>query len=77
MSGLYLSQDVFAADKYQWHFSPGTVGASYALMDYGVHWLDLAEHVTGGVAPRWGPLTPGRKTRRPCHETRWLAHGAG
>jgi predicted dehydrogenase len=47
VSGLYLSQDVFAADKYQWHFSPGTVGASYALMDYGVHWLDLAEHVAG------------------------------
>ena len=47
IGGLYLSQDVFAADKYQWHFTPGTVGASYALMDYGVHWLDLAEFVTG------------------------------
>ena len=47
VGGLYLSQDVFAADKYQWHFTPGTVGASYALMDYGVHWLDLAEYVTG------------------------------
>jgi predicted dehydrogenase len=47
IGGLYLSQDVFAADKYQWHFSPGTVGASYALMDYGVHWLDLAEFVSG------------------------------
>ena len=47
IGGLYLSQDVFAADKYQWHFTRGTVGASYALMDYGVHWLDLAEFVTG------------------------------
>jgi predicted dehydrogenase len=47
IGGLYLSQDVFAADKYQWHFTPGTVGGSYALMDYGVHWLDLAEYVTG------------------------------
>ena len=47
IGGLYLSQDVFAADKYQWHFTAGTVGASYALMDYGVHWLDLAEFVTG------------------------------
>ncbi|MFL5337659.1 MAG: Gfo/Idh/MocA family protein [Geminicoccaceae bacterium] len=47
IGGVYLSQDVFAADKYQWHFSPGTVGSSYALMDYGVHWLDLAEFVTG------------------------------
>ena len=36
IGGLYLSQDVFAADKYQWHFTPGTVGRSYALMDYGL-----------------------------------------
>ena len=47
VGGCYLSQDVFDADAYQWHFSPGTVGASYALMDYGVHWFDLVEYVTG------------------------------
>ena len=47
IAGCYLSQDVFAADKYVWMFSPGTTGASYALMDLGVHWLDLVEFVTG------------------------------
>jgi predicted dehydrogenase len=46
-SGVYLSQDVFAADKYVWMFSPGTTGRSYALMDLGVHWLDLMEYVSG------------------------------
>jgi predicted dehydrogenase len=45
--GCYLSQDVFAADKYVWMFSPGTSGQSYALLDLGVHWFDLVEFVTG------------------------------
>ena len=45
--GAYLSQDVFAADKYVWMFSPDTTGRSYALMDLGIHWLDLIEFVTG------------------------------
>jgi predicted dehydrogenase len=47
VGGCYLSQDVFQADKYQWHFTPGAVGPAYALMDYGVHWFDLVEHITG------------------------------
>jgi predicted dehydrogenase len=47
VSGCYLSQDVLAPDKYVWMFSPGTTGNSYALMDLGVHWLDLVEYVTG------------------------------
>ncbi len=45
--GAYLSQDVFAADKYVWMFSPDTTGHSYALMDLGIHWLDLIEFVSG------------------------------
>ncbi len=45
--GCYLSQDVLAADKYVWMFSPGTSGQSYALLDLGVHWFDLVEYVTG------------------------------
>jgi predicted dehydrogenase len=45
--GLYLSQDVLAADKYVWMFSPGTSGRSYAVLDLGIHWLDLAEFVVG------------------------------
>jgi predicted dehydrogenase len=47
VGGCYLSQDVLAADKYVWMFSPGTTGESYALTDLGVHWLDLVEFVTG------------------------------
>jgi len=47
VGGFYLSQDAFAAEKYVWMFSPGTTGASYALLDLGVHWLDLVEFVTG------------------------------
>jgi predicted dehydrogenase len=45
--GCYLSQDVQAEDKYVWLFTPGTTGRSYALMDLGVHWLDLVEYVSG------------------------------
>jgi predicted dehydrogenase len=45
--GCYLSQDVLAPDKYVWMFSTGTTGDSYALMDLGIHWLDLVEFVTG------------------------------
>jgi predicted dehydrogenase len=47
IGGCYLSQDVLAADRYVWLFTPGTTGGSYALMDLGVHWLDLLEYVTG------------------------------
>jgi predicted dehydrogenase len=47
VGGCYLSQDVLAADKYVWMFTPGTTGRSYALLDLGVHWLHLVEHVTG------------------------------
>ncbi|MBB3930356.1 putative dehydrogenase [Kaistia hirudinis] len=47
VSGCYLSEDGFDPAKYMWHFTPGSVGPGYALMDVGVHWLDLVEHVTG------------------------------
>lgn len=47
LSGCYLSQDVMAPDKYVWLFSPGTTGEFYVLMDLGIHWLDLAEYVSG------------------------------
>lgn len=62
VSGLYLSQDVFDAQKYVWHFTPGTVGGAFALMDYGVHWFDLAEFVTGD---RIHEVTASFHTRRP------------
>jgi predicted dehydrogenase len=47
IGGCYLSEDVHAADKYVWHFTPGVVGPAFSLMDLGVHWLDLAEYVSG------------------------------
>jgi predicted dehydrogenase len=47
VSGLYLSQDVFDPARYQWHFTPGACGPSYALFDYGVHWLDLVQFIAG------------------------------
>ncbi len=47
VGGCYLSDDGFDPEKYMWHFSPGSVGPAYALMDIGVHWLDLVEYVTG------------------------------
>jgi predicted dehydrogenase len=62
VSGLYLSQDVFDPEKYVWHFTPGTVGRAFALMDYGVHWFDLAEFVSGD---RIAEITARFHTRRP------------
>lgn len=47
LGGCYLSEDVLAADKYVWLFTPGSAGRSYVLMDLGVHWLDMAEYVSG------------------------------
>ena len=47
VGGLYLSQDVFDPAKYQWHFTPGACGPSYALFDYGVHWVDLVQFISG------------------------------
>lgn len=47
VSGLYLSQDVFDPEKYVWHFTPGLCGPSYALFDFGVHWLDLVQYISG------------------------------
>jgi len=47
VAGEYLSQDVFDPDKYVWHFTRGMSGPAFVLLDYGVHWFDLIEHVTG------------------------------
>ncbi len=47
VGGEYLSQDLVDPDKYVWHFTRGMSGPAFVLLDYGVHWLDLIEHVTG------------------------------
>src|SRR5579862_3870503 len=47
VAGEYLSQDAFDSAKYFWHFTRGQCGPAYVLLDYGVHWFDLMEHMTG------------------------------
>lgn len=65
VSGCYLSDDGFDPDKYMWHFTPGSVGPGYALMDIGVHWLDLVEHVAGDrITELSAQLSTHQKTRR-------------
>src|SRR6476619_7031787 len=51
-------------DDWGWGFDPAIAGASYATADLGVHWLDLAEYVTGRriteVDARFSTLRPTR-----------------
>src|SRR5262249_38602131 len=73
VSGMYLSQDVFDPEKYVWHFTPGTVGEAFALMDYGVHWFDLLEFVSG---ERISEITSAFNTHRPLRRwTRGVGQG--
>jgi predicted dehydrogenase len=51
-------------DNWGWGFDPKIAGTSYATADLGVHWLDLAEHVTDlritEVDARFSTLRPTR-----------------
>ena len=51
-------------DNWGWGFDPRIAGTSYATADLGVHWLDLAEHVTDrritSVDARFSTLRPTR-----------------
>ena len=51
-------------DDWGWGFDPKIAGTSYATADLGVHWLDLAEHVTDRriteVDARFSTLRPTR-----------------
>jgi predicted dehydrogenase len=51
-------------DNWSWGFDPKIAGTSYATADLGVHWLDLAEYVTGRriteVDARFSTLRPTR-----------------
>jgi predicted dehydrogenase len=51
-------------DNWGWGFDPKIAGTSYATADLGVHWLDLAEHVTDrritSVDARFSTLRPTR-----------------
>jgi predicted dehydrogenase len=61
--GGFLSWDS-NHDNWGWGFDPEIAGTSYATADLGVHWLDLAEYVTGQriteVDARFSTLRPTR-----------------
>jgi predicted dehydrogenase len=61
--GGFLSWDS-NHDDWSWGFDPAVAGTSYATADLGVHWLDLAEYVTGRqiaeVDARFSTLRPVR-----------------
>jgi predicted dehydrogenase len=61
--GGFLSWDC-NHDNWGWGFDPKIAGTSYATADLGVHWLDLAEHVTGRriteVDARFSTMRPTR-----------------
>jgi predicted dehydrogenase len=61
--GGFLSWDS-NHDHWGWGFDPKIAGTSYATADLGVHWLDLAEHVTDrritDVDARFSTLRPTR-----------------
>lgn len=45
--GTWLLEELLGLEPGHWMFDPATMGPSLALADVGVHWWDLAEHVTG------------------------------
>lgn len=47
LAGHYLSEELRALPSGHWLLDPAIVGPSMSLADVGVHWLDLAEHVSG------------------------------
>jgi len=47
IGGCYMNDEGLSPERFTWHFVSERVGGSFAMMDIGVHWLDLAEHVTG------------------------------
>ncbi len=63
VSGGFLSWDS-NNDEWSWGFDSLVAGTSYATADLGVHWLDLAEFVTGRhiteVDARFSTLRPTR-----------------
>jgi predicted dehydrogenase len=47
VGGCYMNDEGLSPERFTWHFVSKQVGGSFAMMDIGVHWLDLVEHVTG------------------------------
>lgn len=47
ISGAYLTDELSEPSDFSWVAVPDFGGPSFAMMDIGIHWCDLAEHVTG------------------------------
>jgi predicted dehydrogenase len=47
IGGCYMNDEGLSPERFTWHFVAERVGGSFAMMDIGVHWLDLAEHASG------------------------------
>ena len=47
IGGCYQNDEGLSPNRFSWHYVSKQVGRSFAMMDIGVHWLDLAEHVSG------------------------------
>jgi predicted dehydrogenase len=47
VGGCYQNDEGLSPERFTWHFVSDQVGRSFAMMDIGVHWMDLAECVTG------------------------------
>jgi predicted dehydrogenase len=45
--GLYLADELLHDEYLHYRFAPDIAGPSLAMADVGIHWCDLAEHVTG------------------------------
>jgi predicted dehydrogenase len=47
VGGCYMNDEGLSPERFTWHFVSERVGGSFAMMDIGVPWLDLAEHASG------------------------------
>jgi predicted dehydrogenase len=72
--GLYLADELLHGDYLYYRFAPELAGPSVAMADVGVHWCDLAEHVTG---QRIAALLADAQTVVPRRTWRRAAPGAG
>jgi predicted dehydrogenase len=70
LAGHYLSEELRDLPAGHWLLDPAIVGPSMSLADVGVHWLDLAEHVSGLRIHAVATAAPSTRDGEP------FAHGA-
>jgi predicted dehydrogenase len=68
LRGLYLADELLHDAYAYYRFAPEIAGPSLAMADVGIHWCDLAEHVSGqrivGVMADTQTVVPTRQWRR-------------